>query len=77
MPTSRRRFLVRICAVTVSTLCGGSEQNSVDASSAGGSGVRYSASRCPRRLINCPFPGRCYSSRNSNGSGHCDLSDSV
>ncbi len=29
---------------------------------------------CRKGQVNCPFPGRCHSYRDTNGNGYCDLS---
>jgi hypothetical protein len=33
--------------------------------------------RCPHRLINDPYPGRCHHYRDRNSSGFCDLSEAA
>ncbi|MBN1933637.1 MAG: hypothetical protein JW934_03175 [Anaerolineae bacterium] len=35
------------------------------------------ATRCPKGLVNDPYPGRCHSYTDRNGSGICDLSESA
>jgi hypothetical protein len=29
---------------------------------------------CRKGQVNCPYPGRCHSYRDTNGNGYCDLS---
>ena len=36
-----------------------------------------STTRCPKGLVNDPYPGRCRHYVDSNGSGYCDLSETA
>ena len=36
-----------------------------------------SAARCPKGLVNDPYPGRCHHYTDRDGSGYCDLSEAA
>ena len=38
---------------------------------------RRSATRCPKGLVNDPYPGRCHHYIDRDGSGYCDLSEAA
>jgi hypothetical protein len=84
---SRRRFLALGCgAICTAALVGGcasrlgtegleADGQTDDAMSVSAQGS--SSTRCPKGLVNDPYPGRCHHYVDSNGSGYCDLSESV
>jgi hypothetical protein len=76
---SRRRFLALGCgAICTAALAGGCASGlgtTDDATSV--SALGGSATRCPKGLVNDPYPGSCHHYVDSNGSGYCDLSETA
>ena len=84
---SRRRFLVLGCgAICTAAFAGGcasrlvtesveADEQTDDATSVATRGS--SSTRCPKGLVNDPYPGRCHHYVDSNGSGYCDLSETA
>jgi hypothetical protein len=64
---TRRRFLVLVSTVAAGAACAGC----VGAAATSGS----SQVRCPKGMVNDPYPGRCHAYRDTNGNGYCDLSE--
>jgi len=86
---TRRRFLVLVGAVCAGAACAGCSgalaaagtSSTTDAASTvsttdtTNTSSAATGSRCPKGLINDPYPGRCRSYRDTNGNGYCDLSE--
>jgi hypothetical protein len=84
---SRRRFLTLGCgAICTAALAGGyasslsTESAEADEQTDDTTSVTAqdsSSTRCPKGLVNDPYPGRCHHYVDSNGSGYCDLSEAA
>jgi hypothetical protein len=73
---SRRRFLMLGCGACAAALAGGcAARLGTDATSV--TAQSGSSTRCPKGLVNDPYPGSCHHYVDSNGSGYCDLSETA
>jgi hypothetical protein len=86
---TRRRFLVMVGTVCAGAACVGCAGALADANTANTSSTVSTSNtsststtsstsvqtRCPKGMVNDPYPGRCHSYRDTNGNGYCDLSE--
>lgn len=68
---TRRRFMVLVGAAAAGAACAGCAGAAAEA----GATTSTSGTRCPKGLVNDPYPGQCRSYRDTNGNGICDLSE--
>lgn len=83
---TRRRFLVMVGTLCAGAACAGCAGALVDANTANAPNTSTTSdtsstssstvgARCPKGMVNDPYPGRCHSYRDTNGNGYCDLSE--
>jgi hypothetical protein len=74
---SRRRFLALGCgAICTAALAGGCASR-LGTDATGVSAQGGSTTRCPKGLVNDPYPGSCHHYIDRDGSGYCDLSETA